>query len=155
MDDQLFNLVCKKETLYSAWLRVKEKNSSGGIDFQTVNDYAITVEKNIDELSRQLLTGNYKQQPYREVMIPKNEKEKRRLGLLTVNDKIVQTAVGIVVTPILENSFLKVSYAYRENKGAVKAIKQVQHLITNERFIWLASCDIDNFFDSIPHDVLF
>ncbi|MCL6102431.1 MAG: CRISPR-associated endonuclease Cas1 [Bacteroidetes bacterium] len=155
MDDQLFNSICTRETLYSAWLRVKEKNTSGGIDFKTVNDYAVTVDQNLEELTRQLQSGNYIQHPYREVMIPKNETEKRRLGLLTVNDKIVQTAVTMVVTPILEQGFLKVSYAYREKKGAVKAINQVRHLITNERYTWLAACDIDNFFDTIPHDALF
>ena len=155
MDDQLLNSVCNKETLYSAWLRVKEKNTAGGIDFLTVNEYAVAVDKNIGELSRQLQSGEYIQQPYREVMIPKNETEKRRLGLLTVNDKIVQTAVAFVVTPVVERGFLKVSYAYREKKGAVKAINQVRHLIGNERYAWLASCDIDNFFDTIPHDPLF
>ncbi len=155
MNDQLFNSICNKHTLYSAWLRVKEKNTAGGIDRQTVQDYAVAVDKNLEELNRQLQSGIYIQQPYREVMIPKNETEKRRLGLLTVNDKIVQTAVSLVVTPIIEQGFLKVSYAYRTKKGAVKAINQVRHLITNERYAWLAACDIDNFFDTIPHDALF
>ena len=155
MNDQLFNSICNKETLYSAWLRVKEKNTTGGIDFRTVNDYAVAVDQNLDELTRQLEAGTYIQQPYREVMIPKNDTEKRRLGLLTVNDKIVQTAVTFVITPILESGFLKVSYAYREHKGAVKAINQVRHLIMNERYTWLASCDIDNFFETIPHNPLF
>lgn len=155
MSDQLLNSICNKETLYSAWLRVKEKNTTGGIDFRTVNDYAVAIDKNLEELTLHLQSGTYIQQPYREVMIPKNETEKRRLGLLTVNDKIVQTAVSFVVTPLLESGFLKVSYAYREKKGAVKAINQVRHLITNERYTWLASCDIDNFFDTIPHDPLF
>jgi len=75
--------------------------------------------------------------------------------LLTVNDKIVQTAVYQLISPIFERSFLPVSYAYRENKSAVKAIRQVQHLIKNEHYTWLASCDIDNFFDTIPHAPLF
>lgn len=155
MDDQLFDSLCNKELLYTAWVRVKEKNTAGGIDFQSVQDYAITLDKNLDELVRQLKSGTYIQQPYREVFIPKNENEKRRLGLLTVNDKIVQTAVTIIITPIIERGFLNVSYAYRSNKGPVKAINQVKHLITNERFCWLASCDIDSFFDTIPHDILF
>ena len=155
MEDQIYNTICSPENLYSAWLRVKEKNTAGGIDFQTVNDYAAIVDKNLEELTLQLQSGTYVQQPYRELMIPKNETEKRRLGLLTVNDKIVQTAVGAVITPILERGFLRVSYTYRTNKGAVKAINQVRHLITNERYLWLASCDIDDFFDTIPHDPLF
>ncbi len=155
MDDQLLNSICNNETLYSAWLRVKEKNTAGGIDFQTVNDYAVTIDKNLEELVGLLKSGNYVQLPYREAFIPKNEFEKRRLGLLTVSDKIVQTAVTNVVTPLLERSFLNVSYAYRANKGPVKAINHVRHLIANEHYTWLASCDIDNFFDTIPHDPLF
>jgi group II intron reverse transcriptase/maturase/CRISPR-associated endonuclease Cas1 len=155
MNDPLFDSICNKEILYSAWLRVKEKDTAGGIDFQSVQEYAVTIDRNLEGLISQLQTGTYIQQPYREIYIPKNETEKRRLGLLTVNDKIVQTAVAMVLTPIIERGFLKVSYAYRSNKGPVKAINQVRHLITNERYAWLASCDIDNFFDTIPHDALF
>jgi len=155
MEDQLFQSLCSKETLYQAWTRVKEKDTAGGIDLQTVHGYAIVADKNIEGLLNQLTSGNYVQQPYREVFIPKNETEKRRLGLLSVNDKIVQTAVTTLITPLMERSFLKVSYAYQSNKGPIKAINQVKHLINNERFSWLASCDIDNFFDSIPHQPLF
>jgi len=155
MKDTLFESICNKQTLFSAWLRVKEKNTAGGIDKMTVQDYAVRVDRNLDELANQLQTGTYMQLPYREVFIPKKQNEKRRLGLLTVNDKIVQTAVTMVVTPLIERGFLNVSYAYRSNKGAVKAINRVQHLIKNQKYIWLASCDIDNFFDTIPHDALF
>jgi len=155
MEDRMFQTLCARETLYTAWLRVKEKNTAGGIDLQTVQGYAVAADKNLEELGNLLLSGNYIQQPYREVFIPKNETEKRRLGLLTVNDKIVQTAVTMLVSPVFERGFLNVSYAYRENKGPVKAINQVRHLVTNQRYAWLASCDIDNFFDTIPHEPLF
>ncbi len=155
MNDPLYNTLCSRDALFSAWLRVKTKNTAGGIDFQTVQEYAVAIDRNLEKLFVQLKSGNYTHQPYREVFIPKNETEKRRLGLLTVNDKIVQTAVTMLITPILERSFLNVSYAYRDNKGPVKAIKRVVHLINNEHFMWLASCDIDNFFDSIPHAPLF
>ena len=50
MNDTLFDMVCNKDTLYSAWLRVKEKNTTGGIDFKTVQDYAVSLDKNLDEL---------------------------------------------------------------------------------------------------------
>lgn len=155
MDDSLYTSLCSTDILYSAWLRVKEKNTAGGVDKQTVQEYSVAVDRNIEKLITQLQTGSYIQQPYREVYIPKSDTEKRRLGLLTINDKIVQTAVTILVQPIIEKGFLNVSYAYRNNKGPVKAINQVKHLITNERYCWLVSCDIDNFFDSIPHEPLF
>lgn len=155
MDDSLYTSLCSTDILYSAWLRVKEKNTTGGVDKQTVQEYSVAVDRNIEKLINQLQTGSYIQQPYREVYIPKSDTEKRRLGLLTINDKIVQTAVTILVQPIIEKGFLNVSYAYRNNKGPVKAINQVKHLITNERYCWLVSCDIDDFFDSIPHEPLF
>lgn len=155
MNDLLFQRLCTKEALYQAWQHVKEKNTTGGVDKKTVEDYAVTIDKNLNDLLNLLKLGKYIQQPYKEIFIPKNITDKRRLGLLTVNDKIVQTAVSQLVTPIFENEFLKVSYGYRNHMGAVKAIHKVQHLITHEHFTWLASCDIDNFFDSIPHELLF
>ena len=155
MNDPLFQSLYNKETLFNAWQRVKEKNTAGGIDRKTVEDYMPLAEKNIAQLAEMLASGQYAQQPYLEVVIPKNDTEKRRLGLLTVNDKIVQTAAAFLLIPIFEKGFLNVSYAYRSKKGAVKAIHKVQHLIAYEKFTWLASCDIDNFFDTIPHAILF
>ena len=155
MNDVLFQRLCTKEALYRAWQHVREKNTSGGIDRKTVDDYAVTIDKNLNDLLALLNNGKFIQQPYKEVYIPKNISERRRLGLLTVNDKIIQTAVYQLVTPIFEQYFLKVSYGYRNHMGAVKAIRKVQTLIAQEKYTWMASCDIDNFFDSIPHELLF
>lgn len=155
MNDLLYQRLCTKEALYLAWERVKEKNTVGGIDRKTVEDYALNLDKNQNDLLGLLQTGKYIQQPYKEVFIPKNLTEKRRLGLLTINDKILQTAVSQIITPLFERDFLRVSYAYRSHLGAVKAINKVRHLINQEHYTWLASCDIDNFFDTIPHDLLF
>lgn len=155
MSDLLFQRLCTIETLYRAWQHVKEKNTSGGIDKKTVDDYAVGIDSNLANLLNSLVEGKYVQQPYKEVFIEKNASEQRRLGLLTVNDKIVQTAVSQTITPIFEQHFLKVSYGYRARLGAVKAIHKVNHLITQEKHSWIAFCDIDNFFDTIPHDLLF
>jgi len=155
MDDPLFESFYNLETLTLAWLRVRSKHTAGGIDRQTIEEYQHKAEQHLISLSDQLKSGSYIQQPYLEVLIPKNENEKRHLGLLTINDKIVQTAAAFVLTPIFEKSFLNVSYAYRNRKGAVKAIRKVQQLIANQKYTWLASCDVDNFFDSIPHTILF
>ncbi|MBI4652519.1 hypothetical protein HY745_14835, partial [Candidatus Desantisbacteria bacterium] len=59
------------------------------------------------------------------------------------------------VEPIICNDFLDSSYAYRENKGPVKAINRVLHLINNEKREWVTLCDIDRYFDNIDHDLLF
>lgn len=155
MSDILFQRLCTIEALYRAWQHIKEKNTSGGIDKKTVDDYAVGIDNNLANLLNSLVEGKYVQQPYKEIFIDKNASEKRRLGLLTVNDKIVQTAVSQTITPIFEQHFLKVSYGYRVHLGPVKAIHKVNHLITQEKYSWVAFCDIDNFFDTIPHDLLF
>lgn len=155
MNDPLFQKFCSKETLILAWQRVRLKHTAGGIDRQTVENYQEHAEKQIDQLAALLESGKYIQQPYLEAKIPKNETENRTLGLLTINDKIVQTAASFVLTSVFEKSFLNVSYAYRSKKGAVKAIHRVQHLLSKEKLTWLAICDIDNFFDTIPHHLLY
>jgi group II intron reverse transcriptase/maturase/CRISPR-associated endonuclease Cas1 len=154
-DDILFRRLCQPVLLSQAWQQVKEKNTAGGIDRKSVEDYATNVDKYLNDLNNQLANGKYVPQPYKETFIPKNANEKRRLGLLTVNDKIVQTAVYLLINPIFEREFLRVSYGYRSRMGSIKAVKKVQHLIINEQYKWLAYCDIDNFFDTIPHNLLF
>lgn len=155
MNNPFYNQLCSKECLYLAWQRVKEKNTAGGIDRKTVEEYAWNADKNLKDLLFRLESGKYIQQPYKEVFIPKDNVEKRRLGLLTVDDKIVQTAVASLLSPSFEKEFLKVSFGYRPGKGAVKAVNKVRQLIGQEKFCWLASCDIDNYFNTIAHSILF
>lgn len=106
-------------------------------------------------LTEQLSSYRYIPEPYQEIRIPKNDKEFRSLSLPTIKDKIVQQAVKDLIEPIFEKEFLDVSYAYRKNKGPARAIGRVCHLIDNEKRDWLTICDIDNYFDTIHHDLLF
>jgi group II intron reverse transcriptase/maturase/CRISPR-associated endonuclease Cas1 len=154
MNEELFDAICSKETLYNAWQKVKEKNTTGGVDRTTIKEYSLSIDEQLEKLSQQLQSGTYVQQPYREVFIPKKENQKRRLGILTINDKVVQTAVYEVLMPLFERSFLPVSYAYRKNKSAAKAIREVQRLLETGKYQWLISCDIDNYFDTISHKTL-
>lgn len=87
--------------------------------------------------------------------IPKDGNEFRSLSLPTIKDKIVQQAVKDLLAPLIEAEFLDVSYAYRENKGPLKAINRVHHLLANEKREWVTICDIDSYFDTINHDLLF
>ena len=77
------------------------------------------------------------------------------MSLPTIKDKIVQQGVKDIIEPVLEKEFLDVSYAYRKNKGPAKAIGRVSHLIVNEKREWVTLCDIDKYFDTIHHDLLF
>ncbi|HOV89593.1 MAG TPA: CRISPR-associated endonuclease Cas1 [Syntrophorhabdaceae bacterium] len=155
MEVELYKEICKIENLLSSWTKVKEKGSAGGIDKVTIETFEAELENNIKELSEQLTSYHYIPEPYQEIMIPKDNNEFRLLSLPTIKDKIVQQAIKDLIEPILEKEFLNVSYAYRQNKGPIKAIARVSHLINNEKREWVTICDIDNYFDSIHHDLLF
>lgn len=113
----LYDKICKVENLLSAWTKVKEKGSFGGIDKVTIESFESELDRNIGELSEQLTSYHYIPEPYQEIKIPKDDNEFRSLSLPTIKDKIVQQAVKDLIEPIFDKEFLDVSYAYRANKG--------------------------------------
>ena len=153
--DSLYDKICQVENLLSAWAKVKEKGSAGGIDKVTIETFEVDLDRNLRELSEQLSTYHYIPEPYQEIKIPKDDNEFRSLSLPAIKDKIVQQAVKDLIEPILEKEFLDVSYAYRANKGPARAIARVTHLIVNEKREWVTICDIDSYFDTIDHEILF
>ncbi len=155
MQGILYSQITRTENLLSAWNKVKTKGSTGGIDNISIEIFEKDLEANIKELSNLLSSYRYIPEPYKEIRIPKDEAEFRSLSLPTIRDKIVQEATKDVIEPILEREFLNVSYAYRADKGPAKAISRVSHLIINEKRQWVTLCDIDSYFDSIPHNLLF
>ncbi|MEW6215692.1 MAG: reverse transcriptase domain-containing protein, partial [Nitrospirota bacterium] len=151
----IYEKVCSVENLLSAWVKIKEKGSAGGIDRVTIEAFEADLDKNIKDLSEQLSSYHYIPEPYQEIKIPKDDNEFRSLSLPTIKDKIVQQAVKDIIEPILDREFLDVSYAYRANKGPARAIGRVIHLIANEQREWVTLCDIDRYFDTVEHDLLF
>lgn len=127
----LYKEICKVENLLSAWVKIKEKGSVGGIDKVTIETFEVDLNKNLRELAEQLSSYHYIPEPYQEIKVPKDDNEFRSLSLPTIKDKIVQQAVKDIIEPILDKEFLDVSYGYRPNKGPAKAIGRVSHL--NER----------------------
>jgi group II intron reverse transcriptase/maturase/CRISPR-associated endonuclease Cas1 len=152
----LFDQIRSTEVLTSAWKVVRKKNAKGGVDGINPSDLDATVSKNIESLSQKLTEGQYVPAPYTQIKIPKfnHANEWRPLSLPVVEDKIVQQAVVNVIMPVFEKKFLNSSYAYRQKKGAVKAVRRVEHIIVTQKSHWIVSHDIDNFFDTMNHDLL-
>jgi len=135
---------------------VKSKNSAGGIDGLSVEAFEGALKKNLEELRKDLIEKKWNPEPYLRVEIEKKGSgEKRKLGLLSVRDKIVQQAIKSLVEPRLEKIFIKNSYGYRPGRGPVKAIVRTQHIFEYFKKGWVAKLDINNFFDGIQHDRLF
>ena len=137
--------------IYFAWISVQQKGSAGGIDNISIEDFRSNEKKYCTEIVEKLKDKKYLPEAYLKIQISKNKTEKRTLGLATLFDKIVQTAIKNHIEKRIDASFLNNSYAYREGRGARKAINKVRHYIHNQKYTWLAKCDIDDFFDNIDH----
>jgi group II intron reverse transcriptase/maturase/CRISPR-associated endonuclease Cas1 len=151
----LFERLYKFDTLWDAWQSVKTKNTSGGIDQISVKDFALNAKKEIQTLSEEIKSGHYIPQAYKETRIPKDKNSYRTLGLLSVRDKIVQQAVNALLYKIIDKQLSSSCYAYRHEKGAVKAVRRVKHEIASSGNKFMVSCDIKSYFDNINHSQLF
>ncbi len=151
----LFNTLCSVSCLHTAWKLVKSKNSAGGIDGFSVFQFEADIKNHLDNLLGELESKTWNPEPYLRIEIPKNETEKRKLGLLSIKDKIVQQAIKNLIEPRFERQFLNNSYAYRPDKGHTKAIRRVMSEIVKKKNSWIVQLDIDDYFDTINHDILF
>ena len=150
----LYATLCSEEHLYEAWKIIKGKGSAGGIDGITLSCFEDNLAKHIAELSDELKAGTWAPEPYLSVEIPKKKNEVRKLGLLSVKDKIVQCAIKILIEPLFENLFVDNSYGYRPNKGHTKAVRRAQNECMKKKNRWVLRLDIDNYFDTINHHLL-
>jgi RNA-directed DNA polymerase len=152
----LYEHICEREVLEMALYFVLENNGKPGVDGVTcysIRNCPIAKQTLLDEIEKELRGKRYKPQPVRRVLIPKPDGRKRPLGIPTVKDRVVQTAVKLIIEPIVEADFLDCSYGFRPRKSAHQAAKQiVTHLRQGCKEIYDA--DIKQCFDMIPHNKL-
>lgn len=151
----LFQKLCLDSTLQTAWKLVKSKGSAGGIDGVSLAEFECNLYSNLQSLVNDLKSGKWKPQPYLQIEVPKkNKDEMRKLGMLSIRDKVVQHAVKILVEPRAEHLFVSNSYGYRPGKGAAKAIQRALQECKMKKSKWVLRLDIHNFFDTIDHTLL-
>jgi RNA-directed DNA polymerase len=149
----LIDKVYRQSTLQVAWEQVKANRGAAGIDRQSIEGFAANAEKYLNELAKDLQEDRYQAQAVRRVDIPKAGGKTRPLGIPTVKDRIVQTAVKRVIEPIFENEFLPTSYGFRPGRGCKDALREVnKHL--KEGYTHVVDADLKGYFDSIPHPLL-
>ena len=149
----LIDKVYRQSTLKAAWEQVKANRGAAGIDRQSIEGFAANAERYLNELAKDLQEDRYQAQAVRRVDIPKAGGKTRPLGIPTVKDRIVQTAVKRVIEPIFENEFLPTSYGFRPGRGCKDALREVdKHL--KEGYTHVVDADLKGYFDSIPHSLL-
>jgi RNA-directed DNA polymerase len=147
----LIDKVHRACTLAAAWLQVWSRKGAGGVDRQTVEQFAAQAEKHLRHLEEELRTDTYVPKPVRRCWIEKaGSAEKRPLGIPTVKDRVVQTALRMVMEPIYEREFHPRSFGFRPGRGCKDALREVERLL-EEGATWVVDADIKSYFDTIPH----
>jgi len=150
----LMDKVWKMENLQSAMQQVLRNQGGAGIDGQSCEAYLKTSPQRLPRLQDKLKDGSYEPKPVKRVWIPKlGSKELRPLGIPTVEDRVVQTALRNVLEPIYERTFAEHSYGFRPGRGAKQALRRVDQLLKSGHH-WVVDADLKGYFDSIPQDKL-
>jgi RNA-directed DNA polymerase len=150
----LIDKVWKLENLQSAVKQVSRNRGGAGVDEQPCADYQRQSPGRLPGLQARLQCGEYRPKAVKRVWIPKlGSRELRPLGIPTVEDRVVQTALRNVIEPIFENVMAEHSYGFRPGRGAKDALRRVDHLLKQGQH-WVVDADLKGYFDSIPQDKL-
>jgi RNA-directed DNA polymerase len=140
--------------LLRSFQRVAANRGAAGVDHQTIEMFEQRLEENVGKLSASLKDGGYRPQAVRRTWIEKlGSKDKRPLGIPTVRDRVVQTAVRQVLEPIFERDFAEHSYGFRPGRGCKEALRRVDRLL-KAGYHWVVDADLKSYFDTIPRGQL-
>jgi RNA-directed DNA polymerase len=152
--DDLFNLVHDPAFLRIAWDRVVSNKGarSAGVDGRTVAsiERSTGAKAFLEDLRSVLKEESFSPSPVREKMIPKANGKLRRLGIPTVEDRVVQSTLKLVLEPIFEADFRPCSYGFRPRRRAHDAIAEIQFLATHS-YEWVLEADIEACLDASTH----
>src|SRR3989442_15890983 len=142
-----------EEHLRNCWRDIR-KNAAYGVDGISAKEYGENLMENIRDLVERLKRKSYRARLVRRHWIPKPDGRKRPLGIPVVEDKLLQLAGTRILEAIYEQDFLRCSYGYRPNKGALDAVDKLTVKLQFGDYHFVVEADIQGFFDNLDQDIL-
>ncbi|MFC1783652.1 group II intron reverse transcriptase/maturase, partial [Planctomycetota bacterium] len=130
------------------------RDRASGIDGVSWKEYGEQLDENLSHLVARMKAKRYHPQPAKRVYIPKNEHEKRPLGLPALEDKIVQKGIARILEAIYEADFLDCSYGFRPERNCHQALNVVDKTIMTRPVSYVIEADIKGYFDNVSHQWL-
>jgi len=149
--ERLYRILFNEEMLHVAYQRIyaNEGNMTKGSDGKTIDGMSLT---RITDLINLLRKETYQPQPAKRIYIPKKNGKMRPLGIPSLDDKLVQEVIRMVLEAIYEGQFEDCSHGFRPKRSCHTALNKIQKTFTGAK--WFIEGDIKGFFDNINHEIL-
>ena len=141
------------EAMRRAWQVVRRNGATPGVDRVTIRQFGRRLDKNLDQLRQELVSGAYEPRPVQRLLVPKPKGGLRPLAVWTLRDRVAQRAAHDYLVPILEPRFLDCSYGFRPGRSVSDAVQAVVSARDKGRR-WVVDADIDDCFGSLDHGQL-
>jgi group II intron reverse transcriptase/maturase len=146
----LFGDLCRRDVLETALTTVLRNGGAAGVDRVTTEAVEANASAFLDGLQAELRDRSYRVSPVLRVWIPKADGKQRPLGIPTVKDRVVQTALVLLLQPIFEADFNENSFGYRPGRSAHQAVDAIKKALLQGKHE-VIDADLSAYFDTIPH----
>ena len=150
---EMLEKILSDENIEAARKRVCANKGAGGIDGVTTQELEAYMQENWANIKQQIRERAYRPKPVLRVEIPKPNGGKRKLGIPTVMDRVIEQAIAQVLSPIFEPLFSDSSYGFRPGRRCEQAIVKLLEYF-NDGYTWIVDIDLEKFFDKVPQDKL-
>jgi RNA-directed DNA polymerase len=153
-EPRLFENLCSTLYLGVGFELVRRNHGAPGIDGVSIADFEANLDEELSQLQQELSNWTYQPSPVRRVEIPKPDgKGVRLLGIPTVRDRVLQTALKLLLEPIFDPHFSPHSYGFRPGRSQHQAVQAAQQIVNSGK-PYVVDIDLSKFFDRIHHDRL-
>jgi group II intron reverse transcriptase/maturase len=139
--------------LRRAWAPVRANQGGSGSDGQTIAEFEADLEKNLQQLSVELVQESYRPQPVKQILVPKGEANWRPLSLWTVRDRVAQRATYNYLEPVFDRQFLPCSFGFRNGRSTRDAAEAIAQARTKGAF-WVLEADIQDCFGQMRNNIV-